>query len=57
MSKQDDREIIVLTVAAMLAQIDTEADNTKKLIALDRIVCDALDIDFEQTPPEYILPH
>lgn len=56
MTEQSNRETIVFTVAAMLKQADPEADNTSKLIALDKIVCDALGIDFEENPPEYILP-
>lgn len=56
MEKQNNRETIILTVAAMLKQADPKSDNTSKLIALDSLVCEALEIDPEEYPPEYILP-
>lgn len=56
MEKQNNRETIILTVAAMLKQANPKSDNTSKLIALDSLVCEALEIDPEEYPPEYILP-
>lgn len=57
MDKQNNRETVVCTVAAMLRQKDPDGDHTKQLIALDALVCEGLGIDQDVDPPEYIIPH
>lgn len=56
MSKQDKRERIILTVSTHLQEASPDGDHTEKLIGLDALVCDALGINQEENPPEYIIP-
>jgi len=56
MDKQLQRETILLTVASHLKNANAETDHTEKLIGLDALICDALGIDSEKNPPEFIIP-
>ena len=56
MDKQLQRETIVLTVAAHLKSADPSGEHMEKLIGIDTLVCDAIGIDSEKTPPEFIIP-
>jgi hypothetical protein len=55
MDKQDKRERIILTVAAHLETADPTTDHKQKLIGLDALLCEAIGIDQETNPPEFIL--
>jgi hypothetical protein len=55
MDKQDKRERIILTVAAHLKNADPTTDHKQKLIGLDALLCEAIGIDQETNPPEFIL--
>jgi len=56
MDKELHRETILLTVASHLKNADAKTDHTKKLIGLDALICNALGIDSEKNPPEFIIP-
>lgn len=56
MDKQLHRETILLTVASHLKNANAKTDHTEKLIGLDALICDALGIDSEKKPPEFIIP-
>lgn len=55
MNMQDKRERIILTVAAHLETADPTTDHKQKLIGLDALLCEAIGIDQETNPPEFIL--